>query len=240
MAKGFKHGAGGGGASLNFKVVGNPQPENPKENTIWVNTDVEITDWIFSASEPENPTEGMVWFSTATSSYVEFNALKKNGITVYPLYTMQYVNGAWIEVTAKLWQNSEWVDLIMEFLIYENGVQYHKLEISGYSGWFESDHIAMQSKNATTYIRTSEKIGLKGMNTVTVDYNGKVSGASLTVAITDGTNDITIKNITSPDSGSISCDISSVSGTYYIEVRLWKSTYADVKITRIHVGRKLG
>lgn len=45
-------GFGGGGTSLNFKVVGNPQPENPKVNTIWVNTDVRITGWLFA---PENP-----------------------------------------------------------------------------------------------------------------------------------------------------------------------------------------
>ena len=33
---------GSGGAPLNFKVVGNPQPSNPKVNTIWVDTDVPI------------------------------------------------------------------------------------------------------------------------------------------------------------------------------------------------------
>jgi len=38
--------------ALNFEVVGNPQPENPKENTIWVNTDTEITSWYFGANEP--------------------------------------------------------------------------------------------------------------------------------------------------------------------------------------------
>lgn len=51
MAKGFKHGAGGG-TSLNFKVVGNPQPENSKENTIWVDTDEPITGWGFSTTNP--------------------------------------------------------------------------------------------------------------------------------------------------------------------------------------------
>ena len=33
MGHGFKHG-GSLGASLNFAVVGNPKPNNPKENTI--------------------------------------------------------------------------------------------------------------------------------------------------------------------------------------------------------------
>lgn len=43
---------GSGGAALNFKVVNNPKPENPKENTIWVNTDTEITGWQFASDDP--------------------------------------------------------------------------------------------------------------------------------------------------------------------------------------------
>ena len=42
-----------GGAGLNFKVVGGTtQPASPKENTIWVNTNVTIHDYIFSTDEP--------------------------------------------------------------------------------------------------------------------------------------------------------------------------------------------
>ncbi len=111
MAKGFKHGAGGGGASLNFKVVGGTtEPASPKENTIWVNTDAEITSWIFSAAEPEQAAEGMVWITTGASSPVEFNALKKNGIAVYPLSAKQYVDGAQVDKPIKIYQNGAWGD----------------------------------------------------------------------------------------------------------------------------------
>ena len=81
-------GCGSGG--LNFKVVGGTsQPTNPKENTIWVNTSTTITGYVFSAAEPAAPEEGMVWITTGTSSTVEFNALKKNGIQVYPISAKQ-------------------------------------------------------------------------------------------------------------------------------------------------------
>ena len=57
---------GSGGGGLNFKVVGGTtQPTNPTENTIWVNTSVSITDWVFSATEPTTPVEGMVWIPPA-------------------------------------------------------------------------------------------------------------------------------------------------------------------------------
>lgn len=118
MAKGFKAGVGGG-APLNFKVVGNPQPTNPKENTIWVNTDVPIGAWYFSATQPENMAEGEVWFLTGSSSSVAFNALKKNSLRVYPGSAKQYINGAWLDVTAKTYQGGVWADWFLK--IFESG-----------------------------------------------------------------------------------------------------------------------
>ena len=101
------------GVELNFEVVGGTtEPANPVENMIWVNTDAEITNYEFSATEPANPLEGMVWVSVGTSSTVAFNALKKNGIQVYPLSAKQYVNGVWVDKIAKSYQGGEWVNWI--------------------------------------------------------------------------------------------------------------------------------
>ena len=97
------------GVELNFSVVGGTtQPTNPIENMIWVNTDVEITSWIFSVSEPSVKEEGMVWFSTSTDSNVEFNVLENNSIQVYPIAAKQYINGVWVTKTAKSYQNGQW------------------------------------------------------------------------------------------------------------------------------------
>ncbi|MBQ5841371.1 MAG: hypothetical protein IIW40_05395, partial [Clostridia bacterium] len=42
-----------GGMGLNFKVVGGTvQPENPRENMLWINTDVDIESWTFAAENP--------------------------------------------------------------------------------------------------------------------------------------------------------------------------------------------
>ena len=106
MAKGFKH---GGSNPLNFKVICNPQPSTAKENTIWVDTD-RINNYYFSATQPENMVEYDVWFPTGTSSTVEFNALKKHGIQVYPTSAKQYIGGAWVDKTSKSWQGGAWVD----------------------------------------------------------------------------------------------------------------------------------
>ena len=113
MAIGRTNAGGGGGAALNFKVVGNPQPTSPSENTIWLNTDVPIASWYFQAEQPENMAEGDVWFPVGTSSTVEFNALKKNGIQVCPLSAKQYVSGALKDVKAKSYIGGKWVEWIV-------------------------------------------------------------------------------------------------------------------------------
>ena len=113
MAKGFKHGAGGtGGLSLNFQVKAYAAqellPDMAKENTVAVITETDISGWAFSASAPESPEEGMVWFPTGTSSAVAFNALKKNSVMVYPISAKQYMDGAWMDKTAKSYRNGAW------------------------------------------------------------------------------------------------------------------------------------
>lgn len=116
----------GGGAGLNLKVVGGTtQPTNPKENTIWVNTDTTITDWIFSAIQPTSKSDGTplsggeVWFDIGVSSPAQFNALKKNGLWVYPTGCAQYVDGAWMIKEAKTYQSGAWVAWAK--ILFENG-----------------------------------------------------------------------------------------------------------------------
>lgn len=122
MGECILYGKSGGGAGYNFKVVGGTtEPLNPKENSIWINTEAEITSWVFSASQPDNLAEGNVWISTGTSSPVGFNALKKNGITVYPLSAKQYINGAWIYKESKMYQNGVWVDVIPDNYLFYGG-----------------------------------------------------------------------------------------------------------------------
>lgn len=103
----------GGSGGLNFKVVGSEtQPADPAENTIWVNTADPLTGYSLSPVQPEEPYEGMVWILVGKSGSISFNALKRNEIRIYPLSAMQYTAGAWISVTAEIFQNGEWVDWI--------------------------------------------------------------------------------------------------------------------------------
>lgn len=115
---------GGGGSSLNFKVVGTATtPTNPAENTIWVKTSTAIASWCFSAEEPAAATAGMVWITTGTGGLTSFNALKKNALWVYPMSAQQYVSGKWVLTDASIYQDNQWTDLSSTLYFIKDGVK---------------------------------------------------------------------------------------------------------------------
>ena len=95
----------GGGADLNFKIVGGTtQPSGLRENTIWANTSTAITGYIFDDNQPATGSEGLIWIITSTSS-TSLNALKKNAIQLCLIKCRQYVSGTWIPLDAYIYQN---------------------------------------------------------------------------------------------------------------------------------------
>lgn len=162
---------GGGGAALNFKVLAYATEEallaaTPAENTIGIITETPITSWIFSATEPSPAAAGMVWISIGTSSSVEFNALKKNGLQVYPISAKQYVGGAWVDKVAKSYQGGEWV----VWLIYLYKAPEEYTELTG--GWTR-DGFTWGSMGIGTVTKTDGGMTVKG-----------VQGSSYAVVVT--------------------------------------------------------
>lgn len=144
------------GDAWNFEVVGNPQPSNPRQNTIWVDAE-NITGYYFSVEQPENMQPGEVWFLTGKASTVAFNAAKNGYIMLYPISAKQMVGGALVDVTAKSWQNGAWVEWI-EYL-FRDGNQFEDLtggwSSAGYtySGW----NVVGASVDETILLSTSGK-----------------------------------------------------------------------------------
>ena len=122
-----------GGVELNFEVVGGEtEPENPAENTIWVNTKNEITSWVFDTTKPETPEDGMVWFRMSASSNIDFNALKnQNSVRIRPNAAQQYVNGSWEYMVTMYYQNGEWTN-VWNGELYEYGNVFERVT-GGYS-----------------------------------------------------------------------------------------------------------
>lgn len=240
---------GGGGSSLNFKVVGNPQPSNPSENTIWLNTDTHIESWVFSATEPSTAEFGMVWFPVGTSSTVAFNALKKNGIQVYPLSAKQYIDGAWIPKTAKIYQGGEWVNLIT--YLYDAGNECEAIT----GGWISvqsqgSIPMGNAVRGANYLLADSNWVDNVGGTSVGWTFNNPIDVTNYKTlkfvittnqALNSRISAYTGKSYVAMDIAYIECplgtekefslDISNVSGAYKFCFSTWAGT--DMKIHKV-------
>lgn len=219
------------GVELNFDVVGGTsQPSNPKENMIWVNTSTKITSYIFSATKPTG-SAGMVWISTGTSSPVEFNALRKNGIQVYPISAKQYISGKWVDKTALSYQNGKWVDWFT--YIVKDGAS-----LVAFNSDLRSNHMTTLTK-MSEYLKvvlsdsrtggpvTNDKIDITNVKTIYLDVDVKaiaLDGVSVGIFSAKGLNSGTeIRNaavaqqLTNKTGRQVlKCEVEQYSGKYYI------------------------
>lgn len=229
MAKGFKHGAGGM-SELNFKVVGGTsQPVNPKENTIWVNTETEISGWLFSAEDPGSPVEGMVWIILGTTSEVPFNALKKGELYCFPTSCEQYVGGSWASVDAYIYQGGQWLQFSSEshyLAVYDSGVENVPLTLIGFTRKASVLQASLGTNGGGAYIKTSSAIDItynSALN-VTCSYiggEGTFAGYFYARILNTDGGVVAEKSSARNTKGTISLDISSLTGSYIV------AAYAD-------------
>ena len=115
--------SGGGGQTLNFKMVGAlTQPDSATENTIWVKTDVAINAWSIAEDAPSEPAGGMVWVKARSDGSVSFNTLRKNAIIVFLSSAQQYIGGQWKNMEAYAYIGGKWVQFSnKKYVVFEAG-----------------------------------------------------------------------------------------------------------------------
>lgn len=228
----------GSGAGLNFKIIGGTSaPENPIQNMVWINTDMEITSWSFSEVQPAEEV-GKVWIKTGLPSQVEFNILKKNEIMIYPTKAYQYNGSSWEEKVAKSYKNDSWIDWII--YLYDAGNQYDNLT----GGWivrgnnsnndtfgvgkvtFNEDSMTVSSSknHSFAYLTTKNVIDLTTYDEISVvcTDNHAPDGTILGVYPTDCNwvgGYINGEKYISVSDGTNILDISDISGERYIAIR---------------------
>lgn len=190
--------------------------------------------------------EGTVWIQTGDASQVEFNALNKNGIQVYPIGAKQYVGGAWADKTAQIYQNGAWNELVSGYLIKDGE------DVTSLTGGWQHATMGMQSNAfvhpditynngamsvmqttgtaAALCITTVNAIDLTDVKTIEVtcdayaqgnSYQGSENWIDLSVATTPNTAATATVNLAKQGakSGTFALDVSSLTGNYYIGFR---------------------
>ena len=226
----------GGGAGLNFKVLGGTVlPANPRENTIWVNTSAKITGNVFDVNQPTG-SEGLVWIQTGTSSSAPFNALKKDAIQIYPTGAKQYISGAWVDVVAKTYQDGAWVDWAV--FLFKDGDLYESLTGGWGTGYktnsaFSAVNASFGSEigfsisreagkiNYCQIAATKNKIDLANANKLRFKFTsvGGNSGyvrAGIARSLDFTSSSAIVSYLTVNSAGDVFLDTSSIAGEYYV------------------------
>lgn len=222
---------GGTGAGLSFKVVAAAtQPVSPTENLIWVVTETPMANWVISPTEPEVDQIGTIWIRTNLTGDVTLNAIKRNGIILYPVGVKQYIGSQWVSLDAHIYQNGMWIQFALAWdgYYFQDGEQYE--EFTG--GWSSDGYnstgtvtvaniLEVLSPNASKPARvgTVNPIDLTNVNTLyydsTTGKNGKAYPGYLMVTEAKGVGN-TAAQATISNSGTGSIDVSELEGSYYI------------------------
>ncbi len=251
------HNMTGGGAGLKLKVVGGTAaPANPRENTVWVDTDTGIEGWAFSSAQPESPKEGMLWFKTTERSSAAMNIDKKNTVMLYPGGCSQYIGGAWVSKDAQSYLNGKWVDWRTYF--YNKGDECTDLT----GGWLAMGNLANSSgqgtaitpsitKNADSmlisfkgsqygvgHVYTQNRIDLTEFKTITIEGESACTNTNPTIVAIEeepkqGKYVPSVASADIPKTGAfkIALDVSGLSGLHFIAVKFYNTASATSTLT---------
>lgn len=222
---------GGGGAGLNFSVSAyasiDDLPGSAGNNAIAVITDKTITSWMLSPAEPESPSNGMVWITIGGSGSVSFNALKKNGILIYPLSAKQYTGGVWVSVDAVSFVDGSWVAWITDIYLFNAGDTCDDVTggWTGIQGGVVRDDVLYLGHSGMSMgqVWTKQAVDVSGYSKLklTISQTNDTVRAGLLVdePTSDNYGNANVGNalaLASTTEKTLTCDVSALSGMHYI------------------------
>lgn len=245
---------GGGGAGLNFSVICSMQePQNPSENTIWVQTDTTITNVSFADSVADIEEGALTFFykSVDKTQVLSGNAVFKmyddvlNGKSCQiwgELLKANYSDGTQTKfVDAFIRKETEWVRFsTSRYSFYNNGV--YDVEFNkGFNYTDFTDHVTIGKTNGGNGILVTKlPINIANITTLYVTYAASNAGTATkfglsnqnTVASADVTRfDIAGVALTATGGSStkrtVSLDVSSLTGTGYVKIAVSNSGYGN-------------
>ena len=219
--------SGGGGGGLNFKVIGGTtQPSNPAQNTIWINTTIDIAEYMLTPTAPSNPYIGLLWIKTGLTGKATFDALKKNTLQLSVSDCKQYISDKLSPMDGFIYQDSEWIRIssVWDGTLFDNGNQYE--DYTG--GWVHSSEtigttLSGYSDAASswgTFARTVNPVDLTDWNTVNVNFTALSQNVTIAVNTVTGLGTAaSLPGYVKPTAVGIgTLDVSSLSGEHYIFV----------------------
>lgn len=229
-----------GGVSIDKSLsIFTNEPTSPKENDIYVETDISYNYFCFSSTPPilrkdgSELQNGDLWFKTDTNSAFSISIGNKCEIEVYPTTCKQMNNGVWETKIVKLYKNDKWNSLSVIFI--SNGEMKGNLSSTPYYFKESSFRLSPTITQKDGYLEIYSKASSSGTRAGTVFVPDKIDFScyntiAITFSATSGANnanmllnliccDEIIDNYSLLDSVTIySSTKSQEETTYYLDI----------------------
>jgi membrane-associated protease RseP (regulator of RpoE activity) len=134
-------------------VGGETQPENPAENTVWVNTGIQINKWTVSPTRPTTAIHGDVWVQSKSAGE-SIDVLDENSLIVGVGGAQQYVTDAWLMTPAQIFVGNEWKELTSDYPVYVRGGSSN----AEFSSWTKSGSVTVVNDGGNLQVITNTNI----------------------------------------------------------------------------------
>lgn len=231
------HLGGGGGVDLNI-LSGTTQPENPKNNTIWVNTETDIGKAYFSPTAPESPNTGDLWVNTTNRYQTDSSAVASQthlltvaespSLTINVLQFKQWDGESWVWKDGGIYANNEWTDMALYLYWYGTQNESYPIrygrhaDLDGYQALgltptFADDHFEVASNGAQDCVAITMpndyKIDVTGFSNMGIAYK-KLKGSLVNSRFFCGFTDRDSSTMSYNDS----CNVQSLQLTAYADL----------------------
>lgn len=230
-----------------------------KENTIWINTNVDVSGYTISGISTPAWTmpAGWVYIYAKTgvaSGSPEFDIIKNsNEILLTPMAVKQTTDGSqWSDKEAKIYQNGQWADWWDGHTLYSFGNQFEMVT----GGWevknnrdstptsevtFGVDGITMNSKsNNNAWVTTKNLIDLSNITRIEANidtYESRGSEAYANIRVYEEGFDwnqtsgsYAAASVVITQTGITALDVTALTGSYYVTFRTISPTGQTKKI----------
>nr|DAF68054.1 MAG TPA: hypothetical protein [Caudoviricetes sp.] len=229
MGQCFLYGTGGGGSGVRV-VIKAEAPAYPRENTVWVKSDIAGKKYVFAEAEPEAAEEGMLWLSVTG----------KGIITAASVYS----GGKWVLVDAYMFIGGQWVPIASSWdgVLFENGNQYE--DITG--GWYVygknstsvTPNLSAATGTGNATIRTNNKIDVTNYKTLYFTGSGSGGSAGETWGATCYIKDTvdaaaSVAKLEFQKNNTYQIDVTAITGEYYIIFDAGGTDWQQINLSKV-------
>lgn len=229
------------GIGMNLHVVGGTtQPTDAKENTIWVNTSVDIGKWTVSLEAPESPAIGDVWIEFNAEGGNELDIGDANSVIIVYRGVYQYTSDGWILQDANVDSGSGFEEIDSDYFLYKLNkgftVEFGSWSQQSATPVINDTTLAITgtqsySDNTDALLYTLTPVDVSGWNTLEIvleigslDQGGNYTTFGLCETVNTTSKNQTwaksknVGSVTANETVSCYLDVSELSGDYYFAI----------------------